>query len=112
MSREPFVAHFPEIPPRMVPAVHGARPITPDDDFELGLAAYLKTEYSRAELWDLYARSSAGSGAFDLRMRRAVIRALARRVGHGLTIGAGAAFKHAETFEIGDGVFIGEHAFV
>ena len=45
-------------------------------------------------------------------MRRAVWRALARRFGHGVRIGRGAIAAHPETFEIGDGVFIGEQAFI
>ncbi len=106
------MANRPEAAGRAVPAVHGKRPVIPDDDFEIGLGAFLRGEYSASQLAELYARFSAGSGSFDLRMRRAVMRALARRVGHGLTIGAGAGFKHAETFEIGDGVFIGEQAFI
>ena len=45
-------------------------------------------------------------------MRRATWRALARRFGHGVRIGRGALAKHPETFEIGDGVVIGEQAFI
>jgi len=45
-------------------------------------------------------------------MRRAVWRALARRFGHGVRIGRGALARHPETFEIGDGVVIGEQAFI
>ena len=45
-------------------------------------------------------------------MRRAAWRALARRFGHGVRIGRGAMAKHPETFEIGDGVFMGEQAFI
>ena len=45
-------------------------------------------------------------------MRRASWRALARLFGHGVRIGRGALARHPETFEIGDGVVIGEQAFV
>jgi len=45
-------------------------------------------------------------------MRRAVWRALTKRFGHGIRIGRGALAKHPETFEIGDGVVIGEQAFI
>src|SRR5204862_576896 len=48
----------------------------------------------------------------DARMRRATWRAVARKFGHGVVIGRGALAKHLETFEIGDGVFIGEQAFI
>jgi acetyltransferase-like isoleucine patch superfamily enzyme len=45
-------------------------------------------------------------------MRRCLWRAVARRCGHGLQVGSGAGFKHLETFEIGDGVFIGAQAYI
>jgi galactoside O-acetyltransferase len=45
-------------------------------------------------------------------MRRAIWRAAARRCGHGLSVAGSAGFKHIETFEIGDGVFIGAQAYI
>jgi len=45
-------------------------------------------------------------------MRRAIWRALARHCGHGLQVGSSVGFKHAETFELGDGVFIGAQAYL
>src|SRR5262249_59171390 len=51
-------------------------------------------------------------GAIDLLMRRAIWRALARRVGHGLSVGSGVGFKHMETFEVGDGVFVGAQTYI
>jgi acetyltransferase-like isoleucine patch superfamily enzyme len=53
-----------------------------------------------------------GDGPLDSMMRRCIWRAVARRCGHGLQIGSGVGFKHLETFEIGDGVFIGAQAYV
>lgn len=96
----------------MVPAVHGARPVTPDSAEELQLADDLRGRHSRAELVALagdYALSDSDEG---VRMRRAIWRALARRFGHGVRIGRGALAKHPETFEIGDAVFVGEQAFI
>ncbi len=61
---------------------------------------------------ELYGRFAAGDGFADQMMRRVIWRALARRCGPGLRIGAGAAFKHPETFELGSGVFIGAQAVV
>ena len=66
------------------------------------------------------ARSAAGSASrhaygddqADAVMRRATWRALAKRFGHGVRIGRGAIVRHPETFEIGDGVLIGEQAFI
>jgi acetyltransferase-like isoleucine patch superfamily enzyme len=45
-------------------------------------------------------------------MRRVTWRALARSFGHGVRIGRGAMAIHPETFDIGDGVFIGEQAII
>jgi acetyltransferase-like isoleucine patch superfamily enzyme len=97
---------------RVVPAVHGREPIVPDPPDELALADRLRAERSLGELLDLASRHSHGDNADDARMRRAVWRAMARRFGHGVRIGRGALAKHPETFEIGDGVVIGEQAFI
>jgi acetyltransferase-like isoleucine patch superfamily enzyme len=96
----------------IVKAVHGLRESTPDPDFQIGLAEYLRAQYDRSGLLELYARFAVGDGDFDSLMRRAIWRALARRVGHGLSVGSGVGFKHMETFEVGDGVFIGAQAFI
>lgn len=97
---------------RVVPAVHGLRAITPDPDEELRLAEDLRRRHSRDELLDLASRHSMGDSAADARMRRATWRALMKRFGHGVTIGRGAMVRHPETFELGDGVYIGEQAFL
>jgi len=97
---------------RVVRAVHGLRNITPDPDEELRLAEDLRSRRSREELLVLASRHSWGDSAEDARMRRATWRALTKRFGHGVTIGRGAIAKHPETFEFGDGVFIGEQVFL
>jgi len=97
---------------RMVPAVHGRQVTVPDSPDELELADRLRREHSRGELLDLAAAHALGDNEQDARMRRAVWRALAKRFGHGVRIGRGALAKHPETFEIGDGVVIGEQAFI
>jgi acetyltransferase-like isoleucine patch superfamily enzyme len=97
---------------RIVPAVHGRQDVKRDPDFETGLAASLRDQYSRDALVELYARFSAGDGYIDQLMRRSIWRAGARRCGHGLQVGAAAGFRHLETFEISDGVFIGAQAYV
>jgi acetyltransferase-like isoleucine patch superfamily enzyme len=97
---------------RVVPAVHGTRPVTPDPAADIDLAAQLRHDLPRADLLALAARHSWGDTDEDARMRRVAWRALARRFGHGVSIGRGALATHPETFEIGDGVFIGEQAFV
>jgi acetyltransferase-like isoleucine patch superfamily enzyme len=97
---------------QIVKAVHGLREVRPDPDFEQQLAEHLRATHERPALLELYARFAHGAGPFDLMMRRAVLRAIARSVGNGLTIEAGTGFKHPETFEIGDGVFIGAGSYL
>ncbi len=98
--------------PRVVPAVHGRRVVTPDPPDELELADRLRREHTREALLDLASRHALGDNDADARMRRAIWRALARRFGHGVRVGRGALARHPETFEIGDGVVIGEQAFI
>jgi acetyltransferase-like isoleucine patch superfamily enzyme len=102
----------PEPGARVVPAVHGRQSVVPDPPEELALADRLRREHSRADLLDLASRHAHGDNDGDARMRRATWRALARSFGHGVRIGRGAIARHPETFEIGDGVVIGEQAFI
>jgi acetyltransferase-like isoleucine patch superfamily enzyme len=97
---------------RVVQAVHGRRSVVPDGDEELALAERLRRERTRDELLDLASRHAYGATEADACMRRAAWRALAKRFGHGVRIGRGALGAHHETFEIGDGVFVGEYAFI
>ncbi len=97
---------------RIVTAVHGRKQIKPDPDFEVGLADYLRATYHREALIELYARFAHGESDFDRLMRRAIWRAVARRFGHSVCVGTGVGFKHLETFEIGDGVFIGAQTYI
>lgn len=96
---------------QVVKAVHGRRRVTRDPAFELGLSAHLRRTLTPGELAELYGRFVMGPGEFDGLMRRVVLRALARRFGHGITVGVGVRFRHPETFEIGDGVFLGDGAY-
>jgi len=97
---------------RIVRAVHGRQQARPDPDFEIGLSESLKGSYGAAGLVELYARFANGDGVLDVLMRRAIWRAAVRRCGHGLQIGSGVGFKHLETFEIGETVFIGAQAYI
>jgi acetyltransferase-like isoleucine patch superfamily enzyme len=92
--------------------VHGRQEVTPDPPDELALADRLRRDLSREQLLDLASKHAHGDNAEDARMRRATWRALARRFGHGVRIGRGAIARHPETFEIGNGVFIGEQSFI
>ena len=97
---------------RIVPAIHGLKRIEPDPDEDLALSAELRRRHSPEELMEIAARHALGDSVKEASMRRAVWRALAKRFGHGVRIGRGAIASHPETFEIGDGVFIGEQAFI
>ncbi len=96
---------------RIVAAVHGASKAS-ENAYEAGLADALKADYGREGLVELYGRFAQGDGKLDSLIRATIWRSLARGCGAGLKIGAGAGFKHAETFEIGAGVFIGAQAYI
>ena len=72
--------------PRLVAAVHGRQSMTSDPEYEVGLAAALAIEYDLGGLLELYRRHTTADGYVDRLLRRAAIRALARRFGHGITI--------------------------
>ncbi|MBM3778570.1 MAG: N-acetyltransferase [Acidimicrobiia bacterium] len=93
-------------------AVHGRRVVEPDPADHLALADMLRATRSRAELVAIASIHAFGVTDEDVRLRRAAWRALARRFGHGVRIGRGALASHLETMDIGDGVFIGEHAII
>jgi acetyltransferase-like isoleucine patch superfamily enzyme len=93
---------------RVVPATHGSQQTQPDFSFEVELAAHLKETCDRQEILELSARASEGPGKIDALLRRAVWRALSRRLGDGVQIGTSVSFRHLETFEIGDGVRISD----
>jgi acetyltransferase-like isoleucine patch superfamily enzyme len=101
-----------EGPSRIVEAVHGRKETPPDPEFEVELSHFLKDQYSPAYLLDLFNRFSTGDDAFAMLMRRTIWRASARRFGNGVSIHSGVGFKHIETFEIGNGVFIGAQSFI
>jgi acetyltransferase-like isoleucine patch superfamily enzyme len=93
-------------------AVHGLKRADPDPPFELGLSRMLAEHYAPSALVEHYSRFTNGDGQLDSVMRRAIWRAVARRFGNSVHIGTGVGFKHLETFEIGDGVFIGAQAYI
>ncbi len=97
---------------RIVKATHGMKKIEPDPEFEIGMAEYLSKQYNREGLLELYTRFAVGETDFDKRMRRAIWRVVTRRFGYSVEISIGVGFKHIETFEIGDGVFIGAQTYI
>jgi acetyltransferase-like isoleucine patch superfamily enzyme len=97
---------------RIVPSVHGRQKVKPDPRFELDLSQHLRASYTPSALLEHYSRFVNGGGELDNLMRRAIWRAVARRFGHGVRIGSGVGFSYLETFEIGNGVFIGAQAYI
>lgn len=97
---------------KIVTSVHGLQAQKLDPDFEIQLAEYLRTQYEQKPLIELYARFVTSDGDFDGLMRRAIWRAVARKLGHNVRIGNGVGFKHLETFEIGNQVFIGSQSYI
>jgi serine acetyltransferase len=99
-------------PGRVVHAVHGLRPIEPDAPEDLALCDRLRREQTLADLLALAAAHAWGDSDEDARMRRVAWRAMLKSCGHALRVGRGAMIRHPETVEAGDGVFIGEMAFL
>jgi len=97
---------------RSVPAVHGRRTIEPDAPFERGLSEHLRSRYDARGIAELYGRFVQGEGDFDALMRRAALRAMSRTFGDDVMVGRGLVFRHPETFEIGNGVFLGEQSMI
>jgi acetyltransferase-like isoleucine patch superfamily enzyme len=97
---------------RIVKAIHGTEVLSQDPDFEMEMAAHLREQYTREGLLELYARFAMSDGKFDALMRRVLWHAIAKKVGAGVQIGSQVGFKHLETFELGDRVFIGAQTYI
>lgn len=95
---------------RVVAAVAGRRELPPDPAFETDLAQAVLAQYGRTETLALFYRFSRSPSWLDAMMRRVCLRALVKRCGAGLQVGLGVSIRHPETFELGDGVFIGDQA--
>jgi acetyltransferase-like isoleucine patch superfamily enzyme len=99
-------------PARIVKAVHGRETVQPDPTFEIEFARDLACRCAPSEIMALFRRFNQGEDHIDFLMRRTCVRALARRCGSGLRIQPGVGLRHVETFEIGDGVVIGEQVMI
>jgi acetyltransferase-like isoleucine patch superfamily enzyme len=97
---------------RIIKAVHGVKVAKPDPEFEIGLAAYIRSIYDPKAISEFYGQYSEGDEGFSAMMRRVIWRAAARGFGNGITVGSGVGFKHLETFDLGDGVFIGSQSYI
>jgi acetyltransferase-like isoleucine patch superfamily enzyme len=97
---------------RIVKAVHGLAEVTPDPAFETGLAQDLASRCKPQEIAALFRRFGQGEEYIDALLRRVCLRALAKSCGNRLSVSPGVGVRHPETFEIGEGVFIGEQAVI
>lgn len=95
---------------RVVQAVHGRQVVEADPSFEVEFSQSLTDRCSPADIMALYDRFTRGEDHIAIVMRRLCVRALVKRCGDGLCVGPGVGLRHPETFEIGDGVVIGEQA--
>lgn len=98
--------------PRILTAVHGQREIQEDPAFLVQGAAHFAASLSQEERHEQFRRFAAGNHSLDQHMRLMLFRSLVRRCGHGLRLAPGVDFLHPETFEFGEGVFVGAQAFL
>ncbi len=92
------------------PAFQCNQSIISDPKDEIEQAAQYRKDLDPDELIDRFSLNSIGTSASASRERRIIMRALCKRFGNGVRIGCGVSIRHPETFDIGDGVFIGDHA--
>jgi acetyltransferase-like isoleucine patch superfamily enzyme len=97
---------------REVPATFGRKEVKPDPVWEWEFAASLKEKHTRDELHSMYSRFRSGESDLDALMRCVLVRAMCRRAGHGLQVGPNVVFKHPETMQFGDAVFIGAQVMI
>jgi acetyltransferase-like isoleucine patch superfamily enzyme len=97
---------------RMVPAVFGRSQVMDDPIWEWQYASHLRDTWTTAELISIYSKYRGDEGPFETQLRRIVFRALCRRAGHALRVEPEVIFKHPETMELGNAVFIGAHTMI
>lgn len=103
---------FPGRMERVVMAVHARQKNARDQGYEREFAQDLSARYTNDGLIELYGRFMQGQGIFDQAMRRIIWLSVTASCGSGLRVEAGVGFKHPETFQIGNGVFIGSQAYI
>jgi galactoside O-acetyltransferase len=96
----------------VVNAVHGLQTRSLLPPFIGDLTEWLRSEFAYERLVDLYGRFVTGDGPLESLMRSAIWAAAAKRAGQGLRVDAGAGFKHLDTCQFGDGVFIGAQSYI
>lgn len=95
---------------RIVQAMSGRRPLDPDPAYEMDLAKEMRQRCPPDILLGLFNRFSRSTDWLDSALRRACFRALVKRCGVSVQVGINVSLRHPQTFEIGDGVFIGDQA--
>ena len=93
-------------------AIHARRKIVQDSAAEIRMAARLRKVYEPAQLMALYDQARMVSGCDGYQTRRILLRAMARKMGHGVRIAPGVVFIHPETLVVGDGVFFGANSVI
>lgn len=97
---------------RVVTAVHGLRAVEPDPPDELAQSEHLRHERSAEELLEIYSRVLYRDSPTGAHERRVLLRAMCRSFGNGVRVGLGVLVLHPDTFEIGDGVFLGSQTYL
>src|SRR5690348_3078712 len=97
---------------RTIPATFGRKELRRDPQWEWEFAAELREKHTREELQAEFARFRNGESGLDATLRRVLLRAICRAVGHDLQVSPEVIFKHPETMEFGDSVFIGAHSMI
>jgi len=97
---------------RTVKAVHGLQQVAADPADEVAESVRLRDRESREALLETYAAAAFVDSPAGARQRRVLMRALCKSFGNGVRIGLGVLVLHPHTFEIGDGVFIGNQTFL
>ncbi len=97
---------------RVVRAVHGVQEVQPDAADELKESADLRATETYDQLLARYGAACFDDSAAGERMRRVLLRAICRSFGNDVKVGVGVLIRDAHTFEIGDGVFIGNQTYL
>ncbi|MBD3169716.1 MAG: N-acetyltransferase [candidate division Zixibacteria bacterium] len=96
---------------RVVPAVSANKPLEESDEISR-FADYLRDCFDKNELSNLYFQFEHAHGPLADLYRSLTLRAIIKSCGICLSIEPGVKFKHPETFEFGDGVFVGTNVFL
>jgi acetyltransferase-like isoleucine patch superfamily enzyme len=97
---------------RTVPATFGRKEVRKDAAWQRDLAIHLREDNSCEELLAQFARFRTGESSLDVLMRRVLLHALCKSVGHDIQVGPDLMLKHPETMEFGDAVFIGAQSMI